>query len=171
MSSSVQDALAREEQLEEHRPEECCSRDAADDSQKKNQRSDEYTEVMQEITRSAEPAEERSDRESVDADSPTLEVSPVRSMAMCKVADVDSSDVQVGEASDDRDDAEDETDGETDEIEGVHIIWCSVWRLVSRAGWAELPRRRRRRSTQNVEEAVEKCGRLDDGLDEKEATA
>jgi hypothetical protein len=37
--------------------------------------------------------------------------------------------VKVSEASDEGEQAKDETDAEADEIEGVHIIWCSVWRL------------------------------------------
>jgi hypothetical protein len=37
--------------------------------------------------------------------------------------------VKMSKSSNNRKNAEDETDTETDEIEGVHIIWCSVWQL------------------------------------------
>src|ERR1700761_1918266 len=37
--------------------------------------------------------------------------------------------MQMRKASDDRDQAKDQTNTETDEIEGVHIIWCSVSQL------------------------------------------
>ena len=37
-----------------------------------------------------------------------------------------AADVQVGEASYHGEEAEDEADAETDEIEGVHVIWCSA---------------------------------------------
>ena len=57
-------------------------------------------------------------------------------MGVTGVSDVEAADVQMGEASDDGDEAEDETDGEADEIEGVHVIWCSVWRLfLEQVGW------------------------------------
>jgi hypothetical protein len=50
-------------------------------------------------------------------------------VAVRRMTDVDTADVQMGKASDDRDQAENQTDTETNEIEGVHIIWCSVSQL------------------------------------------
>ncbi len=50
------------------------------------------------------------------------------------VSEVKAADVQVGEASDYGDEAEDEADAETDEIEGVHVIWCSALAAFFRAG-------------------------------------
>jgi hypothetical protein len=47
-------------------------------------------------------------------------------MRRVDVSEVKAADVEVSEASDYGDEAEDEADGETDEIEGVHVIWCSA---------------------------------------------
>ena len=53
-----------------------------------------------------------------------------RTTAMSHVAYVKATDVKImSKSSNNRKNAEDETDTETDEIEGVHIIWCSVWQL------------------------------------------
>ena len=63
----------------------------------------------------------------VDRGQPVAVVSrAVRSMTVADVSHMNSADVQVGEPSDDRDQAKNETDAEADEIEGVHTIWCSV---------------------------------------------
>ena len=54
------------------------------------------------------------------------EAALVRCAVRVDVSEVKAADVQVGEASDYGEEAEDEADGETDEIEGVHVIWCSA---------------------------------------------
>ena len=46
----------------------------------------------------------------------------MRNVAVRHMTDVEAADVQMSEASNDRDETEDQTDTETDEIEGVHII-------------------------------------------------
>jgi hypothetical protein len=126
-----QDALARQQQLEEDGPEERCSYDAAKHRENENKRRHKYVEVMQEIAGSAEPAEESRDGEAIDGGEAMAAMrGSMRSMAVRHVSDVDAADMKVSEASDEREHAEDETDAEADEIEGVHVIWCSVWRLV-----------------------------------------
>ena len=80
--------------------------------------------MVQEIASSAEPAEEGRDGEPVDGGDAVRAGVVVMSYVEAKVTEV-----QVAEASDDSEDAEDETYEKTDEIEGVHVIWCSVWRL------------------------------------------
>jgi len=125
-----QDALARKKHLEEDGPEEHRSEDAAEHRENENQGRDKDVEVVQEITGSAKPAEERRNGEAVDGGEATATMrGGMRSVAVRHVANVDAADVNVSEASDDREETEDETDAEADEIEGVHIIWCSVWRL------------------------------------------
>ena len=47
-------------------------------------------------------------------------------VTMSHMANVKATDMQMRKTSDDRDQAKDQTYTETDEIEGVHIIWCSV---------------------------------------------
>ncbi len=91
-------------------------------------------------------------------------------MSMGSVTDVKAADMQVGEASDDREKAEDKTYAETDEIEGVHTIWCSVERLFS-SRLDSGDRNRNSLRTQNLEEAIEQRRRLDNGLDEKKTAA
>jgi hypothetical protein len=51
------------------------------------------------------------------------------SMDVGRVPDVEVANVKVSEASDHRDEAENETNAEADEVEGVHIIWCSALRF------------------------------------------
>jgi hypothetical protein len=125
-----EDALAWKKHLEEDGPEERRSEDTAEHSENENQGRDKDVEVVQEITGSAEPAEEGRDGEAIHGgEAVAVMRSTMRSMAVRHVADVDAADVKVGEASDEREHAEDETNAEADEIEGVHIIWCSVWQL------------------------------------------
>ena len=56
----------------------------------------------------------------------TLQIS---SSSRCEKNPIATADVKVSEASDEGEQAKDETDAEADEIEGVHIIWCSVWQF------------------------------------------
>jgi hypothetical protein len=116
------DALAREKHLKEDNPQESGSRDAAEHSQKENQRRTEDTEVVQQITCSAEPAQKGRDGKAVDGG----KTRAVMRDSGPGMANVEMADVQMGEASDNREKAKDETSAEADEIEGVHIIWCSV---------------------------------------------
>jgi hypothetical protein len=118
--------LARKEQFEEDSPEESRPSDTAQRREQKNDGRNEDAEVMQKITRSSEPAEEGRNGEAVHGGEA---MGAAMRMGVGGVSDVQAADVQVRETSDDRDEAEGETDGETDEIEGVHVIWCSVWRL------------------------------------------
>ena len=52
--------------------------------------------------------------------------STVSRSGVCRMANVKSADMQVPEASDEGDHAENKTNAKADEIEGVHTIWCSV---------------------------------------------
>jgi hypothetical protein len=124
------DALARKKYLEEDGPKERGSSNTAQYGQQEDQRRYEDAEVVQQIAGSAEPAEEGRDGEAIDGgDAVAAMRGTVRGMAVRRVADMEAADVKVSEASYDRDEAEDKANAEADEIEGVHIIWCSVWQL------------------------------------------
>ena len=83
---------------------------------------------MQQIAGSAKPAEERGEGEAIDGGKATR-TAAVRTCAMVGqsgVASVKVSQMEVREASEHRDYAEDETDAEADEIEGVHGHWVRI---------------------------------------------
>src|SRR5205823_3142698 len=122
----IQDAFARDEQLEENRPQQRSAQDSAHNRQEKNHRCDENTVAMQQVARSPKPAEECSKGETIDSGE-AVGATAVGARAVVGqrgVADVKMSEVEVCGASQHRDYAEDETDAEADEIEGVHGHWA-----------------------------------------------
>ena len=104
---------------------------------------------MQKIARSAEPAEECRDGKAVNRGEA---VRAAMRVDVGRVPDVEVADVKVREASGHREEAEDKTDDETDEVEGVHIIWCSALLFFASRLWEDS--RMVDLGTQDVEEAV-----------------
>jgi hypothetical protein len=76
--------------------------------------------VVQQIARSAEPAEEGSDGESVDGRDTVRAAVSADIGVVSQVEAADVAEMHVAEASDDSQDAEDETNDEAYEVEGVH---------------------------------------------------
>lgn len=82
---------------------------------------------MQQVTGSSKPAEERGDGEAIDSgEAPRAAMRACAVVDLCRVTDVDVSYMQMRKAANCRDQAEYETNAETDEVEGVHIIECDV---------------------------------------------
>ena len=76
---------------------------------------------MQQVASSAEPAQKRGDGETIDAgETMRAGASACAVWNMGRVADVKAPKMQMREAPNNRGHAEDETDAEADEVEGVH---------------------------------------------------
>src|SRR5262249_12150672 len=119
-----EDSFAGQEQLEEKCPEERGSGNAADDGKKKNERRGEDAGVVQQIACSAEPAEEGCAGESVDGGETVMRGAVSADVGVMSEMDVaEVAEMQMAEASDNSKDAEDKTNDEADEIEGVHDHW------------------------------------------------
>jgi len=131
----VQDAFAREQHLEEKRPEQRRAEDSACNRQEQDQRCDKDTVAMQEVAGSAKPAEERGEGEAIEGGEALgtagMRAAAMRTCAMraCavvgepRVADMKVPQMKVREAAKKEGHTEDETDAEADEVEGFHSHW------------------------------------------------